>query len=195
MIMTDTALERLPLAFTHADARALGVSDRRLYAWRSHGAIEALARGIYVQSGFAGDSDLLEIAVRAPRATICLTSALSRHELVDDIPLAIDVALPRRQRPPRAAAPVAWHRFDDETFDIDRGTVDVAPGYTIGLYGPLRSIVDAFRLRHLYGEDQANEALRQWVRRRGAQPAELLAIARRFPVAESPIRHALEILL
>ena len=185
----------LPLVFTHAEARALGISDRQLQAWRDDGALERFARGIYVQAGLETDPDLLEVAVRAPRATLCLTSALARHGLVDDIPASIDVALPRRDRAPRTTAPVSWHRFDEDTFDIDRTEVPVAPGHPIGLYGPLRSIIDAFRLRHLYGSDQAVEALRRWLRQREAQPSDLLAMARRFPTTEPSLRHALEILL
>jgi predicted transcriptional regulator of viral defense system len=187
--------ERLPAVFTHRDARTLGISDRQLYAWRDEGAIEVLARGIYVRPGIDADHDLLEIAVRAPRATLCLTTALARHDLIDDIPHSIDVALPRRQRQPRTSTPVTWHRFDDETFDIDRTPLPAGPSYTIGLYGPARCVIDAFRLRHLYGQDQAFEALRRWLRQRSAQPSELLAMARRFPVAEPPLRHAMEILL
>jgi len=66
---------------------------------------------------------------------------------------------------------------------------------SIGLYNPQRCIVDAFRLRHLEGLEPAVEALRRWLRRRGSQPAELLAMARAFPKAEPGLRSALEILL
>lgn len=195
MITTDAHTNHLPAVFTHADARRLGVSDRQLYSWRDQGVVEVLARGIYTKPGLDIDPDLLEISVRATRATLCLTSALARHGLVDDIPASIDVALPRRQRPPSTAAPVTWHRFDESTFGIDRSDLAVGGGHAIGLYGPMRCIVDAFRLRHLYGQDQAIEALRRWLRRRSAQPSELLAIAGHFPVAEPPLRHALELLV
>jgi len=66
---------------------------------------------------------------------------------------------------------------------------------TIGLYNPQRCIIDAFRLRHLEGPETAVEALRRWLRRRGSQPATLLAMARAFPKAEPALRAALEILL
>ncbi len=65
----------------------------------------------------------------------------------------------------------------------------------IGLYGPERSIIDAFRLRHLEGHELAVEALKRWLRRPGTSPAALLAMARRFPKARPSLQNALEILL
>ncbi len=193
--MSSALAEELPLVFTHADARSLGVSDRQLYAWEHDGRIDRVARGIFAQPGLQADFDLLEVAIRAPEGILCLTSALARHGLTDDIPATIDVALPRVRRQPRTSAPVTWHRFDEVTFDLDRATLAVAPGIDIGLYGPVRSIVDAFRLRHLYGQEQAVEALRRWLRQPGNSPARLLSLARHFPTAETPLRRAMEILL
>lgn len=185
----------LPPVFTHAQARALGVSDRALYAWRDAGEVDLVARGIYCRTDVVADLDLIEVAVRAPDATLCLTSALARHGLVDEIPATIDLALPRSRRAPRTAAPVSWHRFDASTISLGRSEVEVTPGLTIGVYGPARSIVDAFRLRHLFGQEQAVEALKRWIRQPGNDPASLLAIALRFPAAEPPLRRTLQILL
>ena len=193
--MAGMRIEDLPLAFTHADARTRGISDRQLYAWRNDASIETLGRGLYLRPGLDVDHDLLEISVRAPDATLCLTSALARHELIDDIPAVIDIALPREQRQPRTDAPVRWHRFDNTTFTIDRTELDVGAGRVIGLYGPRRCIIDAFRLRHLYGTEQAVGALRRWLGRRESQPSDLLRVAASFPTAERAIREALEILL
>ena len=188
-------IEELPLVFTHADARAHGVSDRQLYEWRDATHIETVGRGIFIRPGIDVEHDLLEIAIRSPEAALCLTSALARHELTDEIPAVIDIALPRETRQPRTAAQVRWHRFDTSTFGIDRTELDVGAGRHIGLYGPRRCIVDAFRLRHIYGTEQAVSALRRWLVQRGSQPSDLLRLASSFPAAERPIREALEILL
>ena len=45
-----------------------------------------------------GNLDQLEIALRASDATLCLTTALSHHDLTDVIPPEIDLALPRSRR-------------------------------------------------------------------------------------------------
>ena len=193
--MVVVGIEELPFVFTHADVRSRGISDRQLYEWRDAARIETLGRGIFIRPGLDVDHELLEISVRAPEATLCLTSALARHELIDDIPSLIDIALPREQRQPQSAAPVRWHRFDTSTFIIDRSELDVGAGRVIGVYGPQRCIIDAYRLRHLYGTEQAVGALRRWLAQRGSQPSNLLRIATSFPTAERAIREALEILL
>ena len=190
-------LAGLPATFSYTEARAAGLTDRRLYGLRDIGALEQLGRGLFRRADMAGqaDSDLLEIAHRAPQATLCLSTALARHGLSDAIPARIDVALPRGQRHPRTQAPVNWHAFADDTFDLGRVELQLTRQIAIGLYNPQRCIIDAFRLRHLEGAETAIEALRRWLRRRGSQPAALLTMARAFPKAEPALRAALEILL
>lgn len=193
--MVSETFKHLPEVFTHADARRAGISDRVLYRMRDQGEIDQVARGIYARSGLMADLDLVETAIRAPNATLCLTSALAYHDLTDDIPTAINVALPRSQRPPKVRAPVVWHRFDAATFDIGRTTTSVTDQIAIGIYNPTRTIVDAYRLRHIYGTDQAREGLKRWLRTRENQPAVLLEMANRFPKSASAIQSTLETLL
>jgi len=188
-------IDNLPSVFTHADAMANGISNRLLHEMRVAGEIERLARGIYVRPGLQADPDLVEISMRSTSATLCLTSALAHHELTDEIPPRINVALPRSHRPPKTTAPVTWHRFDDGTFHVGRDQLTVLDDLTVGIYDPVRTIVDAYRLRHLYGTDQALHALKQWLRTRGNQPAELLAMTKHFPSTTAVIRSTLETLL
>lgn len=190
-------LAALPLIFSYGEAREAGLSQRRIYWLRDRGLIEPLARGTYRRADgkMTADPDLIEIAMRAPRATLCLTSALARHDLTDAIPSKIDIALPRRTRRPATAAPVRWHVFDRETFDIGRDALPLTQTARIGLYGPERSIIDAFRLRHNEGTDLAHEALKRWLRRRDSSPAALIRMADDFPKAQPALRAALEVLL
>jgi hypothetical protein len=186
----------LPPTFSYQQARALGLSKRALYALRDAGDIESLSHGLYRRRDAANaDEDLLELARRAPQATLCLGTALSRYQLSDEIPAALDIAVPRGTHVPKTRARTRWHRFEPATFEIGRELLQVDPDTTIGLYTPERCIVDAFRLRGREGHDVANEALRRWLRKPGAQPSALLALAARFPRAATPLRHALEVLL
>ena len=194
-------LQRLPATFTYTQARKLGLSEHRLYRLRDSHLIEPLGRGLYERTDLTGnepdgaDHDLLAIAVRAPRATLCLRSALARHELIDDIPAEIDIALPRGTRAPALDAPINWHRFDLATFELGRDLLDLGAGRSIGLYSPERCIADAFRLAGSEGPELGNGALRRWLRRRGSSPAQLLKLAARLPRAESSLRRSLQILL
>lgn len=193
----ENAFAGLPATFSYSEARASGLSDRRLYALRDAGILEQLGRGLFrrIDAADEADPDLLEIVRRAPQATLCLTTALVHHGLSDLIPARIDVALPRGQRHPRTRAPVTWHAFAAATFELGRDQLSLTMESSIGLYSAERCIVDAFRLRHLEGPETAVEALRRWLRSRGSQPATLLATARAFPKAEPALRGALEILL
>ena len=196
-IATTDTLRVLPGTFTYTQARRNGLSERRLYRLRDEGLIDSIGRGLYRRRDAAdmADIDLLEIARRAPQAALCLTSALAQHDLTDEIPARIDVALPRGRHRPATSAPVTWHLFEPATFDIGRVELRLDDETSIGLYNPQRCIIDAIRLRHLEGSDLAYTALKRWLRRPGASPSELLSMASSFPQSERALRQALEILL
>jgi predicted transcriptional regulator of viral defense system len=188
-------LVELPSTFRYTDARRRSVSDRALRELHSSGQIEQIARGVYRRSDAEpADDDLLEIASKQPAATLCLGTALSAHDLSDELPAAIDIAVPRDTWRSSTVAPIRWHSFARETFELGRGQLELDESTSIGIYSAERSIIDAFRLRHLEGREQAYEALRRWLRR-GGQAATLLDLARAFPRAMPAIRHALEVLL
>ena len=191
------ALLALPATFTYSEARRSGLSERQLYRLRDDGVIDVVSRGLYrrVDAEIHADLDLLIVAQRAPLATLCLTSALARHGLTDEIPATIDVALPRGTYRPAVSAPVTWHVFDARTFEIGRVVLQLDGQTSIGIYDPQRSIIDAARLRSREGSELVYGALRRWLRQRGSSPSELLTVAREFPQAERVLREALEILL
>jgi predicted transcriptional regulator of viral defense system len=185
----------LPATFTTAEATQHGVSRRELQRMLSTDEVERVSRGLYRRTDDAPvDYDLVEIAVRADKATLCLLSALARHELTDIIPAAHDVALPRGAWRPRASAPVRWHAFDPSTFELGRSEISVDETHAIGLYNASRTVVDAFRLRREVGPEVANEALRRWLRH-GGEPSELMRLTNSFPAAKPAILHALQVLL
>jgi predicted transcriptional regulator of viral defense system len=186
----------LPSAFTYTQARAAGISAERLYAYRSQGLIDQVARGLYRWADAPQiDQDLLEIAHRAPRGTLCLVTALARHGLTDIIPPRIDIALPRGSRTPALRETIHVHVFARETFELGREELTIGDGLSIGIYSPERTLVDAIRLRHQEGADVAWGALRRWISRKGSKPAALLSMAKHFRGAEKSVRAALEVVL
>jgi len=188
--------EQLGDTFTYGEAKQAGVGDRRLYTLRDNGEIISLGGGVYRWADAPpADSDLIEIAERVPHATLCLETALARHGLIDAIPAAIDIAIPRGTTRPVLQAPSHIHQFDPRTFDLGREELEVGARRPIGLYSAERSLVDVIRLRHLEGSEVAWEALRRWLGRPGRSPAQLIELAQRFPRTEPPLRRALEVLL
>lgn len=195
--VTDEAIRAaLGTVFSYGDARSAGLTDRRLYALRDVGEITPLGGGVYRWADAPpADLDLIEISERVPQATLCLETALVRHDLLDAIPLATDIAVPRGSHRPTLTAATRLHQFDRHTFNIGRDEIDVGARRPLGLYSPERSIIDIVRLRHDEGADMAWEALRRWLGVAGRNPGQLVKMAAKFKGAEAPIRAALEILL
>ncbi len=193
---SSAELSKLGDTFFIREATELGLDHKIIYRLRDRGELLALGGGLYRRADAPlADLDRIEIAERAPRATLCLETALAYHDLIDAIPAKIDIALPRKARQPRLKAPHRFHQFAAATFDLGRETIDVGARRPLGIYSPERSLIDVVRLRHDQGEDQAWEALRRWLERPGRSPAELIEMAAKIENAEAPLRRALAVLL
>lgn len=182
-------------AITPATAKEHGFSRAALYRAAERGTLERIAPGIFLPAdSTAADRDLLEAALRRPEATICLTSALALHELIDEIPATLDIAIHRGTRAPEGHSAITWHHFNTSTFNLGREQVTI-PGaeQTIGLYSAERSIADAFRLRGTIGYELPRDALKEWLRR-GGKPGQLVELATRLPRAKGPLLATLETL-
>lgn len=178
-----------------SEAYRLGMSRSTLYRKARAGTYDRIGRGLYRPADAPpADFALIEAASRRPSATICLTSALSHYDLIDAIPDAYDLAIPRHQRKPATQEAIRWHHFDRDTFDLGREPFAI-PGSeeVIAIYSPERCIADAFRLRSTVGYEVAKEALRSWLAR-GGQPAQLMTYARQLPRVAGPLVSALEVL-
>lgn len=185
----------LPPTFTTRVARAHGVHPRDLYRMRDDGELVELSRGVFRRADDATPDwpDLLGVAYRSPAAIVCCVSALVVHDLTDELPRAVQIAVPRAQRPPRIDyPPTQVFRFDQGTFELGLSSVEAAPGEPVRVYGAERTIVDVMRLRHRLGESLALAALNRYLRRRGARPGEVLSLARELKVF-GPVRAALDV--
>lgn len=154
---------------------AAGIHPRTLYAARDAGQLQQVSRGVYrlADAEIPDYFDLRVVAARAPEAVVCLISALAFHEITEQIPHEVYIAIPRDAAPPRIDwPPVRVFRFSDAAFrlGIERHELD---GVTLRVYSPTKSIVDAFRLRHLTGNDVAIDALKQGLYTRKARPGAL----------------------
>ena len=90
--------------------------------------------------------------------------------------------------------PVTVSRFDAATFAAGVERFEAAPTEFVRVYGEARSVVDAMRLRHRFGESLALHALGTYLRRRRNGVTELLDLARLLDV-EGPVRTAVEAVL
>ena len=107
---TETILSKARTTFqTHKgmlrtrDAIRLGIHPRTLYKLRDTGELERVGPGLYrlVTAPALTNPDLVPIAIRVPRAVVCLISALAHHGLTTQVPHAIDLALPSHGQIPK----------------------------------------------------------------------------------------------
>jgi len=181
---------------TRRAAESAGISKSALYRLRDEGQLWELSRGVFRLANAPASSaiDLVAVCQRVHNGTICLNSALAYWDLTDESPGQVHVAVPRGTWRPRIEyPPTQVHAFAAETFGIGRLKIAVDSGDEISIYSPERSIVDAFRMRHIVGRDVAFEALRRYLAEPRAERRGLIRIARLLR-AEGPILEALEIL-
>ncbi len=147
-----------------SDAIRLGVHPRTLYALRDRGELEQVGRGIYRLSTAPPltSPDIVSVAIRIPRAVICLISALAHHGLTTQVPHAVDVALPSHAQIPKLdGIPIRVFWYSDPSFSsgIDVTSIDKVP---VRVYSPEKTIADCFKYRNKIGLDVAIEALRAY---------------------------------
>jgi len=126
------------------DLIASGVHTDALYALHESGQIVELGRGLYrlAEVGEAEYPDLAVVAARAPNAAVCLTSALSYHDITTQIPTAVHLAVPRDSYYRiKLSIPVTVYRFDPKTFHAGLETHRIGR-MPLKIYSVARTVVD-----------------------------------------------------
>ena len=177
-------------------ARRLGIHPRTLYAMRDSRLLEQLGRGLYRLSDLPpiSDPDLATVALKIPQAITCLVSALAFHGLTTQVPHVIDISLRGGSRRPRLDYPpvrVFWFSGPAWSEGLQTHLIEDVP---VRIYGPAKSIADAFKYRRKIGQDVALEALRMYRESNGFDVGRLLHYARLCRV-QSVIKPYLEALL
>lgn len=163
-----------------AEALAAGLSRYQLYRLRDGGVIEQISRGLYRLTDLPPihNPDLVTVALRYPKAVLCLVSALAWHGLTTQIPHQVHLAVPRKARlPVLDYPPVQGYRFAEAAFTAGIETVSV-DGVQLRVYSAEKTLADCFKFRNKIGQDLALEALQLYKTRKNAKPAEILKLAR-----------------
>jgi predicted transcriptional regulator of viral defense system len=167
--------------FRSRDALAVGVSWRDLYELRDSGEIVELSRGLFqlAESVGVGNIDFVAVCARVPHGMIVMDSALSYWDLTDEIPSSVHVAVAEgSHRPVIDHPPTTVHVFGAATFELGRLLVRDSAGTQFWISDRERTVVDAFRLRHLVGESVAYRALRRYLGQSRPKPGRLMDVAR-----------------
>ncbi|WP_069132930.1 type IV toxin-antitoxin system AbiEi family antitoxin domain-containing protein [Rhodohalobacter halophilus] len=158
-----------------AEALDAGIYPRTLYYMRDEGYLTQLERGVYQlqDSEPLSNPDFVVISRKIPDAVICLISALDLHEMTDEIPHKVHIALPRTSRNPSLDyPPVNVYRFSEETLTAGVETKQF-DGISVKVFNPAKTIADCFKFRNQIGHDVAIEALKRGINERKATLADI----------------------
>ncbi len=162
------------------EALELGIHPRTLYRLRDQGVVDQISRGVYRLASLPelAHPDLVTVALRVPRAVVCMVSALSYHDATGEVPHEVQIALPRGTKSPRLDhPPLRVFRFSGPALAEGIEVVQL-DGVDVRIYSLAKTVVDCFRFRNKLGTDVAIEALGEAIRRKGVRPSEILRYAR-----------------
>lgn len=150
-----------------SEAIKQGITRYMLYSLRDKGIIEQISRGVYrlVELPPVSNPDLVTVALRYPKAVVCLISALSFHEITTQIPHEVSIALPQNSRPPLLEyPPLGVYRYSEHTYQagIEEHQLD---GVSVKVYCPEKTLADCFKFRNKIGMDVILEALKLYKER------------------------------
>lgn len=161
-------------------AQELGIDPKTISEMYEAGLLDKLGRGLYRLFDLPplDYPDLVQVALRVPSAVICLLSALSFHNLANEIPHKVYIALPQSVKRPRIKYPpidVVWLSEVAYEAGVEEHLLD---GVSVSIYGKAKTITDCFKFRNKIGKDVALEALKEYVLLPEFDVEELLDFAR-----------------
>ena len=140
-----------------------GIHTHTLSRLVRSGALERVARGRYRLPGapITENHSLAIVAAAAPKAVVCLLSALSFHDIGTQLPHQVWIAVDRRNRAPT----LTWPRLRVARFSGAALTEGIEThrieGEMVRVYGVPKTLADVFKYRNKVGLDVALEALRE----------------------------------
>lgn len=177
------------------ELRAAGVTAATMSRMEKDGEVLRLARGLYQlpDAPFDVHHSLAEAAKRVPKGVVCLVSALAFHQLTDQLPRQVWIAIGQKDWAPKGhGVPVRLVRFTDRllTEGVEFHTIEGVP---VKVFGVAKTIADCFRYRNKIGLSVAIEGLQEALRQRKTTPSEMFRQAERGAIA-TVIRPYLEAL-
>lgn len=130
------------------------------------GELVRVGRGRYVLAGneHSENLGLALVAAAAPKAIVCLLSALQFHGIGTQSPREVWIAVEKNGARPRLDYPsirVAVLSGAAFTFGVERHVID---GIPVRVYSAAKTVADCFKFRNKVGLDVALEALREGLR-------------------------------
>ena len=161
------------------DLASLGVTPTHLKRMADRGYLNQVGRGLFSLPShrYTENHSLVQVAVRSPRSTICLLSALQFHGLTMALPSVVWVAIPTGARAPHIEGlGLRVVRMARKVFDLGV-EAHALEGVPVRIYSAVKTVADCFRFRSYVGMEIAVNALREGLEKRLFSPAEVLEYA------------------
>jgi predicted transcriptional regulator of viral defense system len=162
-----------------AEIQAQGITAATAARLVQDGRVVRLSRGLYQlpDAPMHAHHALAEAAKRVPKGVVCLVSALAFHDLTDQLPPKVWLALGRKDWTPRVEyPPLRIARYSDEEHRRGVETHKIE-GVTVRIYNIPKTLADAFRYRRDVGIAVCIESLRAALRHGKATPAQIARAA------------------
>jgi predicted transcriptional regulator of viral defense system len=156
-----------------------GIDRKYLNLMYHQGLIDQICRGLYVskEMDLTERHSFVEVSSFAPKAVICLLSALNYHGLTTQLPSEVWIAINRKAwLPKEPRIPMRVVRFSGQALGagIEERQIE---GVRVRIYNPAKTVADCFKYRNKIGLDVAIEALRDCYRKKKCTVDDLLRYA------------------
>lgn len=154
------------------ELREAGISAQTIARAVENGQIERISRGVYQKRGAEIEENqiLAEATMRVPKGVIALVSALAFHELTDQMPRRVWMAIGASDwTPVQSYPPLRMVRFTEPYLrqGIEHHTI---AGVQVPVYSIPKTLADLFRNSKLVDRSVAVEGLRAALQQRKLTP-------------------------
>jgi predicted transcriptional regulator of viral defense system len=155
------------------DLRDAGISPQTIARAVAAGTIERISRGLYQKRDAEIEENqiLAEAAMRVPKGVVALVSALAFHDLTDQMPRRIWMAIGKSDwEPVQSYPPIRTVRFTDAY--LQQGIEHhMIAGVSVPIYSVPKTLADLFRNPKLVDRSVAVEGLRAALSQRKVMPS------------------------
>lgn len=155
------------------ELREAGIGAQTIARAVQSGDIERISRGVYQKRGAEIEENqiLAEAAMRVPKGVIALVSALAFHELTDQMPRRVWIAIGASDwTPVQSYPPLRMVRFTEPYLRQGIEYHKIA-GVQVPIYSIPKTLADLFRNPKLVDRSVAVEGLRAALQQRKATPS------------------------
>lgn len=179
---------------TSKAANSMGISPRVLRNMYSHGQLEKLAPGVYIDPLEFGD-DIAALQYSLSKGIFFKDTALFLYGMIDRTPSTYEMNFPLPYAySTKKNAPLKIYRQKKELYEIGITSTKTPGGHLVKVYNIERTLCDILRTRDRSDAETIKQAMSSYAHQKEKNLHQLMTYARIFKV-EKEIRTYMEVLL